>query len=60
MTLGFLTISSAHFTGYWSAFALHWGLRIYIETFTACSDLADFDAAPDGTYDNTLALLNEY
>ena len=55
-----IMISSAHFTGYWSAFALHWGLRIYIQTFAACSDLADLYVAPEGTYEKMLALQNEY
>ncbi len=55
-----ITISSAHFTGFWSAFALHWGLRIYIESFAACADLADFEEATPDTYDTMLALLNEY
>jgi hypothetical protein len=55
-----ITISSAHFTGYWSAFALHWGLRIYIQTFAACSDLADLDAAQPDAYERMLDLLNQY
>jgi hypothetical protein len=55
-----ITISSAHFSGYWSAFALHWGLRIYINTLAACPDLLDFEAAPADTFERLLGLLAEY
>jgi Family of unknown function (DUF5677) len=43
-----MRISSRHFTGYWSAFALHWSLRIYVDTIIACADLFPDDSEHQG------------
>lgn len=53
-------IGSSKFVGYWSAFALHWGLRIYVETFAACADLANFHGAGPNTHEELLALIEAY
>ena len=54
-----MRISSSHFTGYWSAFALHWSLRIYVNTIIACADLFPDDADPE-VYDRLFRLLSDY
>jgi len=53
-------IGSGHFVGYWSAFALHWGLRIYVHSLIACGDLATLDSAEEEVSNELLALLKSY
>jgi hypothetical protein len=55
-----IRISSNHFTGYWSAFALHWSLRIYINTIIACADLFPDDSEHQVVYDHAMELLNNF
>jgi hypothetical protein len=56
-----LTISSQHFVGYWSAFALHWGLRIYVQTIIASMKAnKNHNDAPSKNYDGLLKLLESY
>lgn len=55
-----VTIGSAHFVGYWSAFSLHWGLRIYINTCLACSELIGSKEEGPEIYEELEKLLSDY
>jgi Family of unknown function (DUF5677) len=53
-------ISSSHFTGYWSAFALHWSLRIYVSTILACADLFPDDSEHNAAFDRFMELWSNF
>jgi hypothetical protein len=55
-----MRISSSHFIGYWSAFALHWSLRIYVNTIFACADLFPDDSEHKAAFDHFLDLWSNF
>lgn len=54
-----VTISSKHFSAYWTDFALHWAFAIYLESILACDDFLD-GAISGEAHDEFIALLKKY